>query len=196
MNNSDTILRALKRRADERGYVRTTLADLTGETGLSQSTVQRAISSLAAAGLLQKRSKGGPAGGLLVKLESWSNPGQNPGQTDQVRDDSARGAAPTGPSPTLPASNPGHPGQTRPTAWRQARPEETPESGAELVYTNDDENGQWHRLNATLWIAPNGDAVSIRSMTPERRRRLRVEENEDGSPNLEAIKALRTIMDR
>jgi len=81
-------------------------------------------------------------------------------------------------------------------AYRPTRSHETPESGAELMYTGDQENGQWIRLNATLWIAPNGDAVSIRSMTPELRLRLRVNENEDGTPNLEALKALRTIIDR
>jgi hypothetical protein len=50
-------------------------------------------------------------------------------------------------------------------------------------------------MNATLWIAPNGDAVSIRNMTPELRLTLRVDQNEDGTPNLEAIKALRGTMD-
>lgn len=203
MSNCDAVLRAIKGRSDDRGFVRTTVAELTLDTALSASTIQRAIRELVERGALQKRSKGGRGGGLLMRLPTRSQPGHQPshqpGQNDLERDAFTQGPpSPFGAlgGPLLATCQPSHPGQRRSNAYRPASQHETPESGAELLFIGDQENGQWKRLNPTLWIAPNGDAVSVRSMSPELRLRLRVEENPDGTPNLEAVKALRTILDR
>lgn len=197
MSNSDIVLRAIRGRVSGQGYARTTLTELAADTALSTSTIQRAIQQLIAGGHLEKHAKRGPAGGMKLRLTNRSqtgqNSGQNSGQVDRLRDVSTQAPGPSALGGLLASPNPV---TNRSEVYRQARPGDTPLSGAELVYTNDAETGIWRRLNATLWIAPNGDAVSVRSMTPERRRRCRVEENEDGSPNREAIRAIRGILDR
>lgn len=189
--------KAIKARSDDRGFCRTTIDELVADTGMSRSTVKRLIQALVDNGRLERRVKDGNRGGLLLRISTGSPTGSptgsQPVQTGSSHSASTRGAGPEGAlSPPAVQAQPVH---NRSTAYRPARPHEVPESGAELVYTGDDEHGHWKRLNATLWIAPNGDAVSIRSMTPELRLRLRVDQNEDGSPNLEAVRVLRGAME-
>lgn len=195
--NTDIILNALKRQADDRGFVRTTLVQLAADTALSRATVHRLLERLSESGDLAKRSRGGAAGGLQIRLKTVSKPSHEtvskPSQNETVRDAFTRGSGPEGAlDPPLSATATV---STVSTAYRHTRPGETPDSKAELLYVNDDENGQWRRISPTLWVAPNGDTVSIRSMTPELKRRL----NADApiaQPNSDAIKAIRTIIDR
>lgn len=60
----------------------------------------------------------------------------------------------------------------------------------------DSGQGHWIRLSPVLWLAPNGDTVSVRSMTPELRVSLAIRDELDGGPNRNAIRHLRTILDR
>lgn len=199
MNSADQVHRALQRRVDDRGYVRTSTDDLALLTGLSRRTVQRALTELVTSGLIRRRSKEGRTGGLLIRLETASETASETApklrQNDAVCNafEVENVKASSGPSMVVTGS-PSTTGRTH-SAWRPASPHEVPESGAELVYTGPEPDGNWKRLNATLWIAPNGDAVSVRNMTPELRLRLRVDQNADGTPNLEAIKALRGAME-
>jgi DNA-binding transcriptional MocR family regulator len=199
MNSADQVHRALQRRVDDRGYVRISIDDLVLMTGFSRSTVKRALEDLVTSGLIRRRSKEGRTGGLLIRLETGSQTGSQTG-SKLVQNKPVCNAlvvenvkASTGSASPVTGS-PSTTGRTH-SAWRPASPHEVPESGAELVYTGPEPDGNWKRMNATLWIAPNGDAVSIRNMTPELRLTLRVDQNEDGTPNLEAIKALRGTMD-
>ena len=206
MNNSDTVYNAISRMSDDRGFCRTTRQDLALVTGLSVRTVERILEELAGAGLIQKRSKRGQSGGLLLRVSN-SSPNSSPNssqtrQLDELRNAFTQAPAPKGPGAggLLPDSNSSpnspNPRREQPVAYRPTAPADVPESGAELLYTGPEGSGHWYRLSPTLWHAPNGDTVSIRSMTPELRLRLRVHENDDGTPNLAAIKAIRGILDR
>lgn len=200
----DTVLNALVAKADDRGILRTTVDELVADTGLSRSTVKRRLNQLSDTGLIVMRSKRGSLGGIQIKLPNGpqmvQQMGQQTVQNEPVRDVSARGAPPTGASPTLrptTGSKTGSPStSTQGPAYRNAQPHEIPIGGADLVYTGPDNDGKWRRITATLWQAPNGDTVSIRSMTSELRLRLRVDLNDDGTENLEAIRAIRGILDR
>lgn len=194
MKSADQVYNALAKRADDRGYCRLTRSDLVSLTSFSLATVRRAIDELVDAGRIQRRSKGGPAGGLLIRLITGSQPAHNPAQNEPERHVVKALPAPKEQEQEerrYPAQNPAH---SRQPAHRPALHHETPDSGAELVYTGKQESTQWRRLGATLWQAPNGDAVSIRSMTPELRLRLRVDLNEDGTQCLEAVRALQGML--
>ena len=199
MNSADQVHRALQRRVDDRGYVRISIDDLVLMTGFSRSTVKRALTDLVTSGLIRRRSKEGRTGGLLIRLETGPQTGPQTGpkpvQNEPVHNafevDNVKASLD---SSMVVTGSPSTTGRTH-SAWRPASAHEVPESGAELVYTGPEPDGNWKRLNATLWIAPNGDAVSVRNMTPELRLRLRVDQNDDGTPNLEAIKALKGAME-
>lgn len=202
MNAAYVLQKALEKRTDERGYVRTSMEELVDLTDLSPRTIQRALTQLVEAGLIRRRSVHGRSGGLLIRLE---NPSTNPSQTRQkpVKSDGFdhvfnQGAGPFGAlsPPGNATENPSPSTSGRGSAYRPTAPHETPLSGADLLFTGPDGNGKWRRISATFWEAPNGDMVSIRSMTPELRMRLRVDENDDGSKNIEAVRAIRGILDR
>lgn len=197
------LITAILMRSDERGFCRTTYDELAADTGMSRSTVKRLIQQFVDAGVLQRRVKDGRSGGLLLRLETGpqtgsqtgSETGSKPVQTGSAHNAFPCGAGPSGPSPAL-GSQTGSTGSRQTPAHRPAAAHETPASGADLVYTGPEGEGRWIRQSATLWLAPNGDLVSIRSMTPELRMRLRVDLNDDGTECLEAVRAIRGILDR
>lgn len=206
MNNADALHRTLQGRCDDRGYVRATLDDLAIDTGLSRSTIKRLLGDLVTAGLIRRRSKDGAGGGVLIRLETGSptgsEPVQKPVQNEPVhhvvknQTPSPEGAlgglvGPTGSTSSTGSSPP----PARPVAYRPVRHDETTPGNAEFAYVGNDHELKWRRVSATIWEAPNGDWVSVRSMTLSLRMRLRVNENEDGTTNLEAIRAIRGIVE-
>lgn len=52
------------------------------------------------------------------------------------------------------------------------------------------------RINARLWLAPNGDTVSVRSMTPELRARLGIRDELDtlGTDGVIGLAAARALL--
>lgn len=78
MSNSSVILWAIRDRADDRGYMRTTTDELVARTALSRATVKRILAQLAIDGIIDVRSKGGRAGGLLIRLKTGSQTGSKP----------------------------------------------------------------------------------------------------------------------
>ena len=181
MNEHGLLIQAIERRTDDRGYCRVRLDELVADTGFSPRTVRRLLNEYEESGRIRRRSFSGPSGGLLLRLESLPeslpNPCQIPAKNGRDRDVVTQGTGPEGAlSPLLRDAIPAKTqSPLRPPAHRQARLEETPESGAELLYTGSDDSGYWREINATLWEAPNGDTVSIRSMSPGLRRRLGVD---------------------
>lgn len=194
------LLEAIKARADDRGFVRTTIDELVADTGHSRSTVKRLLAQLVADRLIAMRVKDGHGGGIQIKVSTGSQPVHQPVhqpvqpvQTGHVFDQTP---GPEGALGGLIGTSTGSStGSRRAPAYRPIRPDETPVSNAELAYANDDPNAKWRRLSATLWEAPNGDAASVRSMTPALRLKLRVDENDDGTRNVEAIRAIRGIVE-
>jgi hypothetical protein len=172
--NTDIILNALKRRADDRGYIRTSAAEMAIDTALSRATVQRLLDRLVVDGQIDKRSQSGRTGGLLIRLKTASKPPQQ-----------------TASKPPQNASQCYAFEQT--VSGPSALETETVCSETETAQTA---SASWRRIGPSLWIAPNGDAVSIRSMTPELRKRLRVDETPEHKPNMDAVRAVRTIIDR
>lgn len=63
-----------------------------------------------------------------------------------------------------------------------------------IVY--DSGPGPWARINAQLWRAPNGDTVSVRSMTADLRFRLGATEFDVVTDHAAAAHQLRTILER
>lgn len=114
--NTDIVYRALKGRADDRGYVRVTLAQLTTDTALSMATVRRLLQRLVDDGQIEKRSKGGASGGLLIRLRTCSEPAQKPAQkpaqNEQVRNVSTQDPPPSGAGVLLQDSTCSEPAQT------------------------------------------------------------------------------------
>lgn len=200
----DCVFIALQAKADDRGYVRTTIDQLVNDAHLSRSTVKRSLSHLEHVGLIRRRVKDGRDGGLLIRLETGSETGSKPVQkpvqnepVDHVFDQTPSpegalggliGARETGPTGSPSTSGRG-------LAYRPVRPQDTPPSGAEWLYEEPGGDGKWRRVSATLWEAPNGDTVSVRSMTPELRRRLRAGEHDDGDDRLEAVRAIRGTLE-
>lgn len=102
--NTEAVYRAIKGHADDRGFARTTLADLTADTALSTSTVKRALAQLVAEGRIQKRSKQGGSGGLLLRISEQvtnrSRTGQRTGQNELIHNAfEYSGSGPTAPEP-------------------------------------------------------------------------------------------------
>lgn len=200
MNSADVLHRTLQRQCDDRGYVRATLDNLALDSGLSRSTVQRALTHLVTCGLIKHRHKDGRSGGLLIRLETCSKRGQETCSKPVQNDHSGHVVNKTpGPEGAMGGfvgdTKPVQSDHSRPAAYRQARPDEVPVSGAELVYTGDTSDGKWRRISATFWEAPNGDTVSVRSMSLALRTMLRVDENDDGTRNVEAVRAIRGIVE-
>lgn len=137
---------------------------------MSPSTIRRALDELVTSGQIQKRTKRGPSGGLLLRLANCSQTVQNCVQTVHERDVSARGAGPEG-ALSSPLRQP-ESVQTVQDAYRPVRFDEATDSNGEFVYLNDDPNGQWRHEDGPIWIAPNGDHVSERNMTLELKVRL------------------------
>lgn len=197
----DAVLDAIRTAADDRGFLSANVDQVCTATGYSRATIKRAMQELAAARTISIEPKRGPGGGFRIQLrkgsatEPNSEPNLSPianhatplkSSTSNFVAQSSKTCA----TPAEPNSEPNSAG----VAWRQAKAHEIAASGADLLYTKD--VGNWRRLNATMWIAPNGDAVSVRSMTPELRARLRTEHNPDGTPNAEAVRAIQGILDR
>ncbi len=181
MNNTVAVHDALKQRVDDRGYVRCTIDEMALATGLSRSTVKRALTQLVVDGLIRRRVKDGRSGGVLIRLETGSQTGSQTGskpvQTDPVDHVFTQGLGPEGALESL-GCNPetgSKPVQRRDAAYRTVGPHETTASQAEFIYTGPHGDGIWHQIGATVWLAPNGDSVSIKNMTPELRLRLRAD---------------------
>lgn len=62
-----------------------------------------------------------------------------------------------------------------------------------IVYDSGD--GAWLKLTARLWRAPNGDTVSVDSMTLELRYRLGANELDTASDR-DVVRHVRTILDK
>lgn len=62
-----------------------------------------------------------------------------------------------------------------------------------IVY--DSGAGGWSKINANLWRAPNGDAVSVRSMSLDLRIRLGVGGELDTGADRYALDRVRAILD-
>lgn len=62
------VLRAIRQAADDRGYLSVTLDELVAATGLSRSTIRRALGDLAAERTIESRASRGPGGGYLIRL--------------------------------------------------------------------------------------------------------------------------------
>jgi hypothetical protein len=71
--------------------------------------------------------------------------------------------------------------------------EETAKGGI-VVYEHGD--GPWTKITANLWRAPDGDFVSVRSMTPELRFKLGANELDTGGTDQAAADHLRRIRGR
>lgn len=72
--------------------------------------------------------------------------------------------------------------------------DERASKNGQIVY--DSGEGPWRRINANVWLAPNGDTVSVLSMSLELRIRLGTGEEFDAGPNREAVRQIKTILDR
>lgn len=194
--NADAVVRAIQELADDRGFVRTSVDDLVGATGLGRTTVKRLLEELAKSGRIEKRSKSGPTGGLLIRSTDSVHSVQNSVQNGPNHHVSEPGDGPRrGPkSPGSDSVHSVHSAQPS-VAYRDALMTEIPESGATLIYTNEAQ-GHWVRLNASLWRAPNGDCVSVKSMTHELRIRLDADRAYDEYATDGPLAAVRTILDR
>lgn len=195
----DAVLDAIRTAADDRGYLSANVDQFCDTTSYSRATIKRAIRELTDAGRIAIEPKRGPGGGFRIQLRLGSEKGS---ETEPNLSPIANHAMPLS-SPTshgvalssetpVPRTEPNSEPNSAHPAWRQTKAHEMPISGADLIYTND--VGSWRRMNATTWIAPNSDAVSVRSMTPELRARLRVDRHADGTPNVEAIRAIQDIL--
>lgn len=180
MNNTVFVHRALQAKSDDRGYVRSTVNELALQTGLSPSTVKRALTQLVVDGLILRRSKEGRTGGLLIRLETGSKLGHETGsKLGQIEPVDHAFKSPTGSEGALgrailevPQRDPETGSRNRVNAYRPAAPHEATDSGAELVYTGPEGTGRWIELSPTLWLDPSGFAVSTKNMTAELKMRI------------------------
>lgn len=105
MNAAYSLHRALEARADDKGDVRTTVAELVALTGFSKATIHRSLNGLVESGAIRRRSKDGRSGGLLIRLETVSKRSHETvskrSQNETVRDVVTQGGALKGPTPLL-----------------------------------------------------------------------------------------------